>query len=296
MTIIRAVYEFGLEATLQPSGWVVSSAESTEPEVFASLSEVSAKLGHFPCLITERYADCHESSSLLRTDSRRRFGLGISGLLGRLTPDALYTPHHIAYLVGALAYHCERMAETYAAICRNYVDISRSFSSLPGGPSERAVFQNQTEPYYEFDAAVTAALRAYDTSRYLLWRRFGSGELPSSFERVLRAKSNAPAELYARLKQSWDDFGVTIKEYRDCIQHYVPIDLGISSVDMRRVAGEYWSVRVRIPDDPSVRSKRRFTYALGHDALSYTRKVAEEILEVMTLIIDRTARPPIAGE
>jgi hypothetical protein len=65
----------------------------------------------------------------------------------------------------------------------------------------------------------------------------------------------------------------------------------MASASMEKVAGAFWSVRIRIPDNPEVRSKQAFNYTQGRDALSYSRVVAEELLTVMALVIDSAARP-----
>lgn len=288
LTLIRIVYEFGLEATRQPDGWVVSSAEPSARRVFANPAAVTEALGRLPCLVTERTDRGHERSLLLRADARTPFGLGVTDLFtGDLQADAIFHAHHIAYLVGAVAYHCERLAEVYATICRQFVSVP-----WPDAGSDRVIFSYQTEPYYEFDAAITAARRAYDVSRYLIWQRFGSGgSVPSSLAKALQACAGLPDPLRLRLEKSWTEFGERITDYRDCIQHYVPIDFGLSSADMEKLAGGFWSVRIRIPDNPEVRSKKAFTYAQGLDALSYCRLVGEELVTVMTMVIDSSARP-----
>lgn len=292
VTLIRVVYEFGLEATRQPRGWVVSSAEPSACQVFASPSAVSEALGRLPCLFTERFDDGRERSLMLRADGRTPFALGVTELMtGSPYADDIYHAHHIAYLVGAVAYHCERMAESYADICRQFAAISGVAASSPNPVSDRATFGYQAEPYYEFDAAITAARRAYDISRFLIWRRFGgAGSMPSSFAKTLKTASGLTDDLRSRLEKSWTEFGERITDYRDCIQHYVPVDFGLASASMEKVDGAFWSVRIRIPDNPEARSKKAFTYAKGCDALSYAREVAEELLTVMTLLIDSTAR------
>jgi len=286
-TLVRIVHEFGLEAMREPDGWTVSSAEPSARHVFASPAAVAAALGRSPCLVTKRFENGLEASLLLRADGLTPFGLGVTMLSsGDLRPDSLYHAHHIAYLVGAVAYHCEQLAEVYARICRQAVSFS-----FPGESADRAIYGHQTEPYFEFDAGITAARRAYDVSRHLLWLRFGgTGATPSSFSKALPACTGLPDTLRLRLERSWTDFGKRITNYRDCIQHYVPIDFALSAAVMEKVAG-CWSVRIRIPDNPEVRSKRQFSYVGNRDALAYCRAVAEELLTVMTLVIDSAARP-----
>ena len=65
---------------------------------------------------------------------------------------------------------------------------------------------------------------------------------------------------------------------------------------MEKVANAFWSVRIRIPDNPEARSKKAFKYTQGRDAPSYCRLVAEELLTVMTLVIDSAARPMSEGD
>ncbi len=288
MALIRIVYEFGVEAISQPDGWVVTSAERGDRRVFAGPAALTNTLGLLPCVITERFESSHERSLLLRADSRTPFGLGVTELCtGSLLPEAVYHAHHIAYLVGAVAYHYERLAELCASICRRFASFPE-----PGPPMDCASFSHEPEPYYEFDAAITAARRAYDASRYLLWKCYGGdGSVPSSFARTLVACTRLTGDLRSRLEESWSKFGQQLTDYRDCIQHYVPVDFGLADAWMEKVAGTFWSVRIRIPDNPQARSKEAFEYTQGRDALSYCRGMAAELLTVMAFVIDSTARP-----
>ncbi len=294
-TLIRVVYEFGLEVVSTSDGWVISSGEPGRRQLFANPASVTGAVRLLPCLITERLASGQERSLLLRSDAKTPFGLGVTELFtGDLEPSMIWHAYHIGYLVGAVAYHCERLAELYAAICRQFVAFGGKTIK-----SDHTTFGYQMEPYYEFDSAVTAARRAYDVSRYLLWRRFGGGgSTPSSFAKRLGACARLPDDLKARLDTSWREVGERITEYRDCLQHYVPIDFGLASASMEKRDGGFWSVRIRIPDNPETRSKEAFTYGRDLDALGYCRSVAEELLTIMSLVIDSAARPSAsaAGE
>jgi len=76
----------------------------------------------------------------------------------------------VDYTVGAVGYHCKRLAEVYAEISRHFPNVIRFF---PKNTTGLATFPYVPEPYYEFDALITAARRAYDSTRYLLWYSFG---------------------------------------------------------------------------------------------------------------------------
>ena len=294
-TLIRVVYELGVEAVSTSNGRVILSGEPGRQRLFANSAAVTEAVRLPPCLITERLASGQERSLLLRADAKTPFGLGVTELFtGDLEPSVIWHAYHIGYLVGAVAYHSERLAELYAAICRQF---SVFFGKTTD--SDYATFGYQMEPYYEFDSAVTAARRAYDVSRHLLWRRFGGGgSTPSSFTKTLGACARLPDDLKAHLDTSWKEVGKRITEYRDCLQHYVPVDFGLASASMEKRDGGFWSARIRIPDNPETRSKEAFTYGRGLDALAYCRSVAEELLTIMSLVIDSAARPSAsaAGE
>jgi hypothetical protein len=60
-----------------------------------------------------------------------------------------------------------------------------------------------------------------------------------------------------------------LTDYRDCIIHNAPIDFGLGTGSMQKLDGGVWSVLMRIPDNPEVKSRAAFTFAKGLDALTY---------------------------
>ena len=75
------------------------------------------------------------------------------------------------YLSNALVYHLEALARNYESVRDRFQEVSL----IPGAElSDAANFSYQPEPYFEFDAVITAARRAYDSCRYLLWRIWGA--------------------------------------------------------------------------------------------------------------------------
>jgi hypothetical protein len=210
------------------------------------------------------------------------YGLGITAATGvDLNKNTFFQVSDLRYLLGAVEYHCTELAEAYVAVSTAYV----GFPSIPDGPEpERTGFGGHAELYYEFDACVTAALRVYEASRYLLWSTFGKGTMPESFRKTLAAfKDNSqsiPERLLRRLDQSWNTFGKRLKAYRDCIQHKSPIDYGIVTASLRRHELGVWMVRVLIPENPECNSRRSFVYKEELDALDYCMEVASEVLEL----------------
>lgn len=160
---------------------------------------------------------------------------------------------------------------------------------------DRVSFGGQHEIYYEFEALVTAAKRAYDATRYVLWRQFGplKGSVPSSFDRTIIKLPRLPAELRHRLEQSWENYGVHLSDYRNCIQHYVPLGGPAPFTTIIRKNGLLMMI-ARIPDNPEARSDAKFTYVRGLDALDYGWKVANEVFDIAKAILAAARTMPAA--
>ena len=286
--VIRAVFEQGIELRFVSDRWTISSAPPAAGAAFASLSDAVTALSPLrPLLFTEKRSFGGDLTLLLRCGGKEYFGICVSDLINRsLSTDTLYPVYHLAYLLGALSYHCQRLAELYAQIAVRYCEITQ----IPGhsDSNDVATFGYQTEPYYEFEALVGAARRSYDSIRYVLWQRFGprKGSTPRSLETLLKARSDIPETLHKRLTTSWQNFGVPLTHYRDCIHHYVPVDFGLAYAFMRRHPLRAWTTTIRIPDNPEIRSKNGFTFALGRDALTYAWELADEVLGVVIAAVE----------
>lgn len=288
MEITRAVFEQGVELRLLANRWEVSSAPAGEKIVFPTLQAAMTALAPLrPLLVTEKRNFGGDLTLLLRRNGKESFGVCVSGLMNRpLAADTIYPVYHLQYLLGAVGYHCQQLAELYAQVALRYSEISQ----IPGhgDKSDAGTFGYQTEPYYEFEALVGAARRSYDTLRYLLWQRFGNtkGSTPRSLEALLKTNNQIPEQLQKQLKASWDGYGVLLTQYRDCIHHYVPVDFGLASAFMRRHASRAWTTTIRIPDNPEARSKKRFSFILGRDALTYAWELSDEVLQVVMTTVD----------
>lgn len=201
----------------------------------------------------------------------------------------LYHSHAIRYLSGALVYHLQLLHARYETIRDRFKDISM----IPGAKGDQtAIFSDQPEPYYEFDALLAAARRAYDSCRYLLWPSFGSGKgtVPASFKKTLPLCTNLDPAVRDDLQRSWNTWGERLTNYRDCIQHYVPVDFGLSSVTLQQEFPAVWTALVRIPDNPGAKSKTMFTFDKGLDALSFGWQVANEVRRVLRVVVDVVVR------
>ena len=53
--------------------------------------------------------------------------------------------------------------------------------------------------------------------------------------------------------ETWER--LLVKEYRDCIQHFVPVSGTVATAEAARVQ-EHFTVRLRIPDNPEAKSHK----------------------------------------
>lgn len=284
--IVRQVYEKGIEIRLGEDGRLYFQSVQIGQSVEV-MADPKVTYGVRRILYTERLSSGEERTWLL-SPAQEILSLELTELSqiatrkGGRIEKAYYG---IWYSAGAICNHCQRLAEAYASICR-------SFASIPIEGIESVVtFQSTSEPYYEFDALVTAARRSYNTMRHLLWHAFGEKySIPGSFEVVLRHCKRLPPGLTDRLNFSWSQFGEKTRAYRDCIQHYVSVIRSIPLAIMTRLPGGLWSTSCWLPDNPEVRSHdlwsdQQFQFSRRIDALTYGWELTNEIVDVAKAIL-----------
>jgi len=190
---------------------------------------------------------------------------------------------NLQYVIGATIYHCKRLAEIYSHICHQFANLP----TVVIKDSKSMIFGNFPDPLYEFDALITAARRTYDYTRYIIWDVFGpgGGSTPRSFPTTLPICENLPTSLAISLEDSWEKYGKKLKAYRDCIQHYSPLNHAISSNKMVRIEENVWSTSIFIPDNPDARSITKFRFADEIDALTYGWILTNEVTEIAIKIL-----------
>ena len=220
-------------------------------------------------------------------------GVQASTLYSAPTGDALLVLKIIAlaYDVGAALYHCVNLAKAYESIVADYERIGR-IPGLPASDSEYANFGYRSEPYYELDALLSAARRVYDKVGHCVWHAFEGrgGGMPDNMAELLPRLKGCPAPLAKRLQHSWTTTGEKLKAYRDCTQHFASTDMGLGTVMMQRLQPNVWRASARIPDNPEAKSKKRFTYVSGFDALTYGWSVVNEIVSLATEVATATSQ------
>jgi hypothetical protein len=309
MAPVRVIFEKGITAQVIGSDWHIININGGRSEKIDNPGIIAKRYNVRPVIVTERssnscdYGNSPEFNLLLRTTVQDSFGLKITDweqcAYKIIMPDKstiLDKIINIAYLLRATEYHCIQMALLYTEACSK---MSKT-SVIPGfvlneiGQREMIFTNGGAEIYYEFDALITAVRRTYDSCRYLLWQFFGTnGSIPSSFHRTLVNCPSLPVTLKAKLNESWSKHGEEVTSYRDCIQHYVPIDFGISSLVINKFDDGALSTIAPIPNNPSAKSRFNFKYDMkkedltsGRDALTYGWEAANEVLVVATAILE----------
>lgn len=182
------------------------------------------------------------------------------------------------FLLSAAIYHCERLAEQYAVAIAQHI-------KFPHHTNSDRVVTGCHEGFFEFDGLVTAVIRAINSTRYSIWRRYGgNGSVPNSFRRTIDKCEKLPSALKQLSDSLWDKRLSHAKEYRDCIQHYVAV--GSSSVAMMtRVDNLIWTLLLRIPDNPEAKSRNSFTYKHDLDALTYGWELVGDLFTLTNCVI-----------
>jgi len=194
----------------------------------------------------------------------------------------LFKAFALAYDAGAVLYHCRNLAKAYGAVVAQF-ERTRSIPGYEESTSGFVSFNHQAEPYYELDALLSASRRVYDKIGHCVWQAFEGGKgMPRNMADLLVKLKSCPQPLLARLNNSWTNVGEKLKDYRDYTQHFASIDIGGATVTMKRLADGVWTAWARIPDNPEVKSKKRFSYACEYDALTYGWEVANEVISLAT--------------
>ena len=284
-TLIREVYEKGIETRRGDDGrFYFQSVQSGQSAEVTANPKVT--YGVRRILFTERLASGQELTWLLSSAGEILLG-GLSDLSQVVIHNKgmriLEDYFSVSYVVGATCHHCQRLAEAYA-------DISRRFASSLAKMSnsdDMVYFGHEPEPFYEFDALITAAMRSYDTMRFILWTAFGDkGSRPVSFQEVFeKVKNNLSPTLVQHLDRTWLQFGEKLKDYRDCIQHYVPLSGEIPSACMKRLDRGVWSTSYWLPENPKAKSAKEFRFRSQLDALTYGWELANEIMDTTKAIV-----------
>lgn len=200
------------------------------------------------------------------------------------------------YVVGAVVYHCKRLAILYSQITQEYPkSVNLHNENDPSDPySEQFWASNRPAPFYEIEALITSGKRAFESMRYVIWNDIGKNRThpPKGFFTTLNQCNNLPNPLKTRLAHSWENFGKKVSNYRDCIQHNFPMSKGWSNLKMDRLKGGIWKCSALLPDKGNAASPDLFTYNLEIDGLTYGWELTNEIIEIANHILASSLKTP----
>jgi hypothetical protein len=202
-------------------------------------------------------------------------------LLRSIDPSYAQQVMNVAYIAGAVTYHCNQLVTQYEAILNSVTDNGSRLDLF----SDDFVYSRFVSPYYEFEALVTAVVRAYNTIRFPLWSAFGtSGTAPNNFERVVKV-----IDLPQQVGHTFEEAVLhceKAKMYRDCIQHYAHFGARLPFTRVQLLNGIAWSVLALLPDNPEDKSYNSFLYEKQIDALTYGWELTNDLLYYLTVIIE----------
>lgn len=282
LDISHIIFEKGLEVHRYEGGW--RSIHNCQEPVTCDPSRIFADYHLRPIVLTVNLPK--SSRYFLVPDSTGRLLEIEMSELTQIAPfqNRLFVMQNfdLSYTVGAVIHHCHQLAQAYVKVCQEFSRIpfpSREISSP-------CVFSDQSEPYYEFAALITAARRFYTTARRPIWIAFGcGGSIPSSFEKTVTRCTKMPSNLRQQLDQSWSLYGEKLKDYRDCIEHYTQLGDHIPFAFMEHLDKRLWTAWLRIPDNPQAKSIKNFHYDYKLDALTYGWTVTNEVVKLACTLI-----------
>lgn len=283
LDISQIIFEKGLEVRRENSDWL-STSNCRQP-IQVDPIQITETHNLRPIVLTLELSPAHSHPFLAPTSKGRLLEIEMADLT-QIAPFQnrrfVMWNLDLSYTVGAVIHHCHLLAQAYVDICRNF---SR-FPSPNGKVRSPCVFGNQPEPYYAFEALINAAMRFYMTARRPIWAAFGcGGPVPNSFEKTMDRCTKLPNALGQQLKRSWDVCGEKLKEYRDCIEHYVKLGDHIPFAFMELLDDQLWTAWLRIPDNPQARSGKAFRYDSKLDALTYGWTVTDEVVKLAHALI-----------
>lgn len=279
-TAERIIFEQGVALYRdKTSDW---QCESETGPHSTSPSDITRQFGLRPIAAKFRNSSTFCYSFVLPSRTGKALNVQLSEqqqqIYGMKPPTFFLATQSLFYLLHAVIYHCERLAE-------NYAEHREQMIKLPNPNNADRVVSHCYEGFFEFDALVTAIIRAVDATRYVIWHKYGrNGSVPSSFRRTIDNCTQLPDTLKQLAVNLWDQHLSHAKEYRDCIQHYVSI--GSSSWAMLSRKNDFiWTMLLRIPDNPEVKSAKKFTFNRNLDAMTYGWELITDLFVLTGSII-----------
>ena len=285
MEIVRIIFENGVDFYRSDDGkWFLQSVIVAK---FGDMFNEITKIYELrPVLVEKKFPNGRVISGLLKTNIPSQLFTDTQKLIKTLDKDLIsrYRINNLEYICGALLYHCKKLAYAYADTCNSFDKTHK-----PEENETQSTLGSQEEILFEFDSFISAAKRIFETLRFIIWDKFmcGSTSIPKDFFSTFnRCKKKMPEKLSESVDQSLTQFGENLRWYRNCSQHHLPLNKGISFSHMKKLGNLAWATSIFLPDNPEACSQVEFTFSKKIDALTYSWELTNKILELVQTIIN----------
>ncbi|KAF0957352.1 hypothetical protein [Rhodococcus sp. T7] len=184
-----------------------------------------------------------------------------------------YEESDVRYCLLATLYHLNQLIRLYTDGCRLFDSTYPSSNSTEGNFNNPRVF-------YEIDALLGSAKRVYESIRKVLWKHYAPGP-QGRWKSIRKAveSPDIPEPFRSELRLSWDTYGETLADYRNCVAHYDPLTDGATTCWMERYE-DRWGMTVKLPSNPSAKSRSGYNFDSGPEALRYCHSIAAHLVDL----------------
>ncbi len=173
-------------------------------------------------------------------------------------------------------YHAEHRLNT---IHKNYCSSVEAIKrQIAAAASDQNLFEVATgrgiawQIYWDFEAYLTVVASSLEMLARLVGV-FYVKQTPISFNKLCAKRGlDGPVDLLRKAKDQWVN---RLKDYRDCFNHYTPVDNESYIRCYRYTDG--WEVRGPIPTNPNVRESDGFRFSRRIELLRYAISVYQNL-------------------
>ncbi|MEQ1604723.1 MAG: hypothetical protein ABL999_07625 [Pyrinomonadaceae bacterium] len=212
--------------------------------------------------------------------SLNEMAVGLALVKGPHSHADYYDEYDLRYWVLSSLYRVTRLIELYVW------NVEVFENQYPLGTTTSRGNIHGLNVYYEIDAFLTSARRVYDTLSYVLWKHYHpseTGRWDGMKSAVKRSLSGVPSGFAGQVLDSWNQFGLRLRDYRDCVIHHIPLHETNETCWLSRYE-KHWQMTVKLPANPEKKSRRLMDYDSGPDALSYCYEVANHLVKLCTAL------------
>ena len=203
---------------------------------------------------------------------------------GSHTQSDYYEEYDLRYCVLSSLYHLNRIIDLYTNLTEMFERQHPLGTALRGNTGDPRV-------YYEIDAFLGATRRIYESIIKVIWKHYYpkmTGRWSSIRKAVNSSLDKVPPLFAAILKESWDNFGEKLADYRNCIAHYIPLTENSNTTCWLNWYENRWGVTVKLPANPKAKSREKFDFNTGPEALIYCHSLTCHFVELCESLNSQT--------